>query len=159
MSAKTLTLPALDPASVPTVQGSNYPAPFKAGVARRAKRKLGDALGLTHFGVNLTTLPPGCASALQHWHTREDEFIYVLEGELMLVTGAQEQLLTPGMAAGFAAGKADGHCLVNRSAADAVYLEIGERRPDDGIHYPDAYLDVRTVDGVRICLHKDGTPY
>jgi uncharacterized cupin superfamily protein len=151
--------PALDPASVPTVYGSNYPAPFKAGVAKRAKRRLGDALGLTNFGVNMTTLPLGCGSALRHWHTREDEFIYVLEGELVLLTGGAEQLLIAGMAAGFAAGKADGHCLVNRSDRDAVYLEVGDRRPDDAVHYPDVDLEVRTIDGTRTYLHKDGTAY
>jgi uncharacterized cupin superfamily protein len=159
MSTRALLLPALDPVTVAQAYGSNYPAPFRAGVAERAKRKLGDAAGLTHFGVNLTTLPPGCASALRHWHAAEDEFIYVLEGELVLVTGDGEQLLTPGMAAGFAAGKADGHCLVNRSGADAVYLEIGDRRADDIVHYPDVDLEVRTVEGKRQYLRKNGTAY
>ncbi len=159
MSKRVLLPPALDPASVPQAYGSNYPEPFKAGVANRAKQKLGDALGLTHIGVNCTTLPPGCASALRHWHTAEDEFIYVLEGEVVLVTGRGEQLLTARTAAGFPAGKADGHCLVNRSNANAVYLEVGERQPGDIVRYPDDDLEARTIDGTRRCFHKDDTPY
>jgi uncharacterized cupin superfamily protein len=159
MNERAPMLPALDPASVPPVVGSAYPAPFQAGVAQRAKRKLGDALGLTHFGVNVTTLPPGCASALRHWHSHEDEFVYVLEGELALVSEQGEQTLTAGMAAGFPAARAEGHCLVNRSNADAVYLEIGDRRPEDAVQYPDVDLQVRPLDGRRRYLHKDGTPY
>ena len=123
-----LKLPALDPAAVPAATGSAYPEPFKSRVSTRRKQKLGDALGLKNFGVNLTTIPPGAVSALRHWHSHEDEFIYIVSGELTLVTNGAEQRLTPGMCAGFAAGRSDGHCLVNRTERDAVYLEVGDRR-------------------------------
>src|SRR3954470_23051961 len=111
-----LTLPALDPLTVTATSTSNYPQAFKPRAAGRAKRRLGDALGLKNFGVNLTTLEPGSASALRHWHLKQDEFIYLVAGELVLVTNAGEQLLMPGMCAGFRAGAEDGHHLVNRSA-------------------------------------------
>ena len=156
---KILKLPALDPATVEPVIGSNYPAQFKPGVAGRSKRILGDALGLKNFGVNLTTVKAGSASALRHWHTREDEFIYIVSGELALVTDAGEQLLTAGMAAGFPAGKADGHCLVNRTDCDAVYLEVGDRKAEDEARYPDVDLDRRNTPAGRTFCRKDGTPY
>jgi len=157
--SKNLKLPAIDPATVEPVRGSNYPAQFKPGVAGRSKQRLGDALGLKNFGVNLTTIKPGAASALRHWHSHEDEFIYILSGELMLVTDAGEQLLTAGMAAGFPAGKADGHCLVNRSSRDAVYLEVGNRNDEDEARYPDVDLDRRNTPAGRTFCRKDGTPY
>ena len=158
MSSSPLKLPALDPAAVTAIQGSAYPDAFKPKVAGRAKRRLGDALGLKNFGVNLATIRPGAYTALRHWHSREDEFIYMLAGELVLVTGAGEQLLAPGMCAGFPAGKADGHCLVNRTSQDAVYLEVGDRRPDDAVTYPDDdILGVATPQGRRF-TRKDGTP-
>ena len=135
--------PALDPGTVPASTGSGYPEPFKSGVAARRKQRLGDALGLKNFGVNLTTIPPGAASALRHWHSHEDEFVYVLSGELVLVTNEGEQRLGPGMCAGFPAGKADGHCLVNRTDRDAVYLEVGDRRSEDAVTYPDEDLFAR----------------
>ncbi len=152
-------MPALDPATVTIVTGSAYPEPFKSRVAARRKQRLGDALGLKNFGVNLTTIPPGTASALRHWHSHEDEFIYVLEGELVLVTGAGEQVLKPGMCAGFPAGKADGHCLVNRTTKDAVCLEVGDRRPDDAVTYPDNDIMGRATPQGRQFTRKDGTPY
>jgi uncharacterized cupin superfamily protein len=152
-------LPALDPVVVPAVTGSSYPAPFREAVAGRAKQRLGDALGLKHFGVNLTTIPPGASSALRHWHIRQDEFIYVLSGEITLVTEGGEQVLRAGMCAGFQAGKADGHHLVNRSREEAVYLEIGDRLPGDGATYPDDdIVAVSTPEGWRF-TKKDGTPY
>ncbi len=151
--------PALDPETVPAVTGSDYPEPFRAAVAAREKRVLGDALGLRNFGVNLVRLPPGTPSTLRHWHSREDEFVYVLEGELTLVTDAGEQVLTPGMAAGFPAGVADGHVLENRTQADALYLEVGDRVEGDEADYPDIDLLVRWIDGERKYVHKDGTPY
>jgi uncharacterized cupin superfamily protein len=157
--SKDLKLPAIDPAVVESIAGSNYPAQFKPGVAGRSKQRLGDALGLKNFGVNLTTIKPGAASALRHWHSHEDEFIYILSGELMLVTDAGEQLLTAGMAAGFPAGKADGHCLVNRSSRDAVYLEAGDRKDEDEARYPDVDLDRRNTPAGRTFCRKDGTPY
>ena len=158
MSAK-LKLPAIDPATVNAVAGSNYPERFKPGVAGRSKQRLGDALGLKNFGVNLTTIKPGAASALRHWHSAEDEFIFMISGELVLITGAGEQLLTAGMAAGFPAGKADAHCLVNRGSDDAVYLEVGDRKAGDEAKYPDVDLDRRNTPGGRVFCHKDGTPY
>jgi uncharacterized cupin superfamily protein len=152
-------LPALDTAEVAAVTGSGYPEPFKARVAARRKQRLGDALGLKHFGVNLTTIPPGAASALRHWHTHEDEFIYIVSGELILVTNDGEQSLTPGMCAGFPAGKPDGHCLVNRTRKDAVYLEVGDRRPEDAVTYPDDDIAGQATPQGRRFTRKDGTPY
>ncbi|MEX1205451.1 MAG: cupin domain-containing protein [Dongiaceae bacterium] len=154
-----LVPPALDPAAVPARTGSGYPEPFRAAVAGREKRALGDAVGLTRFGVNLVRLPPGTASAQRHWHRLEDEFVYVLAGELTLVTDGGAQTLGPGMAAGFPAGAADGHHLVNRSAADAVYLEIGDRAPGEEVDYPDIDLRYRDVAGKDVFTRKDGTSY
>ncbi len=148
--------PALDPATVPERSGTGYPEPFRAVVAGRHKRALGDALGLVDFGVNLTRLEPGAASAHRHWHTEEDEFVYVLEGELVLVTDAGEQILRPGMCAGFPKGRPDGHQLVNRGDRPALYLEIGSRHPEDEAFYPG--LDLRALPGRRFA-HADGTPY
>ena len=159
MTKPSLKLPALDPATVVAGHGSNYPAQFKPVVAGRAKQRLGDALGLRNFGVNLTTLKPGAASALRHWHVTQDEFVYIVSGELVLVTDGGEQLLTAGMCAGFAAGKADGHHLVNRSACDAVYLEVGDRTPGDAAAYPDDDIVARAVAGGWQFTRKDGTPY
>lgn len=154
-----LELPALDPAQVPADTGSAYPEPFRSRVSARRKQRLGNALGLKHFGVNLTTIPPGAVSALRHFHSHEDEFIYVVSGELVLVTSDGEQRLTPGMCAGFPAGKADGHCLVNRTARDAVYLEVGDRRPEDAVTYPDDDIVGRATPQGRRFWRKDGTPY
>jgi len=153
-----LKLPALDPAAVTPTRGSGYPPALKASVAGRSKRRLGDALGLRNFGVNLTTIEPGSGSALRHWHSREDEFVYVVSGELVLVTDEGEQLLTAGMTAGFPAGRPDGHKLVNRSGADAVVLEVGDRRPDDDVAYPDDDLEARATADGRKFFRKDGTP-
>lgn len=152
-------LPALDPDSVERVAGAPHPPPFdEAG--GRLKRALGDALGLSQFGVNLVELPPGCWSSQRHWHTGEDEFLYVLSGELALVTDAGEQVLGSGMAAGFPAGKADGHHLINRTDRTATYLEVGSRRPDvDEVLYPDVDLAVRIRDGRPRFETKSGEPY
>lgn len=151
-------LPALDPATVTERKGSAYPAPFRERAAGHSKRALGDAAGLTNFGVNLVTLAPGAASSVRHWHARQDELVYVLEGEIPLVTDAAEQPLGPGMAAGFPAGRADGHHLVNRTKAAASYLEIGDRSPGDAVTYPDDDLEARQAASWRFA-HKDGTPY
>ena len=149
--------PVLDPLSLEPRLGSSYPEPFKASTAERIKRRLGDVLGLRSFGVNLVHLPPGSASALRHWHSHEDEFVYVLSGRITLVTEAGEQVLGPGMVAGFPAGVADGHCLVNRSPETASYLEVGERRPEeDSVVYPD--VDLAVAPG-RIFTTKAGEPY
>lgn len=156
MDNKSPQLPALDPETVARVSGSGYPAEFAARMGDRVKRRLGDALGLTHIGVNLVTLAPGGQSALRHWHTNEEEFIYLLEGELVLVTNAGEQRLTPGMAAGFPAGKRDAHHFINRSSAPASYLEVGERNERDNAFYPDDdLLWVETEAGIK-AARKDG---
>ena len=153
-----LKLPALDPGKVPEVRGSTYPEPFRSRVGARVKRRLGDACGLTRFGVNLVTLPPGGQSALRHGHTLEDEFVYMLSGELALVTNGGEQILSAGMCAGYPAGSGDAHHMINRSGAVATYLEIGDRVEDDEPFYPDD--DLRwSADGDGAYTHKDGRPY
>jgi uncharacterized cupin superfamily protein len=135
--------PALDPGTVTPNKSSGYPEPYRSRVLPREKRRLAHALGLTKIGVNHTTLPPGKESSMRHWHTHEDELVYVLEGEVVLRTDAGEQLLTAGMCAGFPAGHADGHQLVNRSARPAVYLEIGNcAAQEDTAHYADADVDM-----------------
>ena len=151
--------PALDPATVEPVRGSDYPEPFRAPVAARERRRIGDALGLTNFGVNLMRLPPGCASSQRHWHSKQDEFVYVVAGEVTLVTDAGEQVLGPGMVAGFPAGRADGHQLVNRSDRDAICLEVGDRTALDEVDYPDIDLAVRWIDGEEKFVRKDGALY
>jgi uncharacterized cupin superfamily protein len=141
-------------------RASHYPEPFASRMAGRVKRPLGDLFGLTNFGVNLTTLAPGAVSSLRHAHTRQDEFVYVLEGTPTLVTDAGETLLQPGMAAGFKAGSQDAHHLVNRTDADVVYLEVGDRAERDAVSYPDD--DIRAAlgsDGRWRFVHKDGRPY
>ena len=152
---------AIDAASVPPSRaGRGYPEPFAARVTGRERRVLGDAFGLTSFGVNLTRLPPGGMSALRHTHTREDEFIYVIEGEPILMTNAGETQLRPGMCAGFKAGSGDAHHLLNRSGGDIVYLEVGDRNPGDTVIYPDDDIGrALTPAGERIFVHCDGTPY
>lgn len=157
--AKNLRLQALDPATVEASPGSDKPEQFRLRLAGRARRRLGNALGLKNFGVNLTTIKPGGASALRHWHAKQDEFIYIVSGELVLVSNDGEQLLKTGMAAGFPAGKDDGHQLVNRTKRDAVYLEVGDRTANDVVTYPDDDLMLRITAGGRKRFHKDGTPY
>ncbi len=151
--------PAIDATSVEAHTGSSYPAPFDADCAGRERRRLGDAFGLTQFGVNLLRLPPGQWSSQRHWHHGEDEFVYVLDGEVTLVTDAGEQILGPGMVAGFKAGVPDGHHLVNRSGRDAVVLEVGMRLEHDPADYSDIDMLVRIVDGEERFVNKDGTPY
>ncbi len=143
------------PADLPVRTGSGYPLPFRLASSKRQKRALGDAAGLTQFGVNLTRLPPGEWSAQRHWHSHEDELVYVIEGELVLITQAGEERLGPGDCAAFRAGVADGHHLVNRSGADAVYLEVGGRSEDDACHYPDVDMHLTSAG----FAHKDGTLY
>ena len=144
----------------PRARSSNYPAPFAARVAGRQKRALGDHFGLKNFGVNLTRIAPGGLSALRHAHSAQDEFIYVIEGEAVLVTDAGETLLTPGMCAGFKAGAGDAHHLINRSPHDFLYLEVGDRSAGDEVTYPDDDL-VGTLDsaGARRFARKTGAPY
>jgi uncharacterized cupin superfamily protein len=134
--------PALEALSVAAVNRSGYPEPWRSRVLPRERRRLGDAFTLTRVGINLTTLPPGKESSMRHWHTREDEFVYVLEGEVVLCTGAGEQRLTAGMCAGFPAGLEDGHHLVNRSDRPAVYLEVSNRDSEDTVYYSEADVDL-----------------
>jgi uncharacterized cupin superfamily protein len=154
-----LRLPALDPATVAESRGSGYPEPYRSRMGDRVKRRLGDACGLTKLGVNLVTLGPGGQSALRHWHTLDDEFVYVLEGEVVLVTDVGEQVLSAGMCAGYPAGNRDAHQFVNRSDAPARYLEIGGRTPGDNAFYPDDDLMWVELPEGTVCAHKDGTFY
>jgi uncharacterized cupin superfamily protein len=136
-----------------------YPAPFDAQVAGRETQRLGDAAGLTQFGVNLVRLKPGAASTIRHWHENEDEFVFVLEGEVTLIEDAGETSLEAGEAAGFKAGVPNGHCLVNKSSADAVMLVIGTRARTERAHYPDDDLAYE-FDGRKFAFtHKSGQPY
>ncbi len=141
----------------PSRRGSAYPAPFDAPCRERVRHRLGDAAGLTDFGVNLLRLPPGGWSSQRHWHSNEDEFVYVLAGEVTLITDAGEELLRAGDCAGFRKGVPDGHHLVNRSGAEAVCLEVGTRAAADVGNYPD--IDLRIDKAVGRFTHKDGTPY
>lgn len=146
--------------AAPRAKQTGYPPPFAAIVAGRLKRPLGDPFGLTTFGVNHTRLAPGTASALRHAHTRQDELVYVLEGRPTLVTGEGPLDLAPGMCVGFPAGTGDAHHLVNRTDADVIILEIGDRGPGDEADYPDD--DIRAVavpGGGYAYVHKDGTAY
>ncbi len=149
----------IDPKNVPESTGSNYPQQFKSAVAGRFKKRLGDAAGLQNFGVNLVRLAPGSCSALRHWHTCQDELIYVLEGEVTLIANSGEQVLQPGMAAGFPAGDADGHHLVNRTDSDVVYLEIGDRTSGDSVNYPDDDLIAEAKGNSQVFTHKNGELY
>lgn len=155
----TIKPPAVDPATLPVLEGTTYPAALGKPCAARRKRALGDAVGLSHFGVNLVELPPGTWSSLRHWHENEDEFVYVLEGEITLVTDEGEQVLAPGIAVGFPAGRADGHHLINRGETTAVYLEVGDRSVDETVDYPDA--DMRRVrrGRERTLTRRNGEPF
>jgi len=148
----------IDIPAVKAVIGSGYPPPYDEPCRERKRLRLGDAAGLTQFGVNLLRLPPGVWSSQRHWHSAEDEFVYVLEGQVVLVSDAGEEVLRAGDCAGFKAGERDGHQLQNRTQADVVLLEIGSRDPDrDSVDYPDIDLTIRA--GTRAFLHQDGTPY
>jgi uncharacterized cupin superfamily protein len=153
MSAK------IDIAALMPVIGSMYPPPFHEPCQTRERKRLGDAAGLSQFGVNLLTLPPGAWSSQRHWHTREDEFIYVLSGEVTLVTDAGEELLLAGDCAGFKGGAANGHSLRNLSHAEATALEIGSRINKDGAFYPDIDLVAPEDEKPATYTRRDGTPY
>lgn len=148
----------LEAMAVAARTGSLYPSPFEEPLAGRAKRALGDALGLSQFGVNLVTLAPGAWSSQRHWHESEDEFVYILEGTATLVTDDGETTLTAGMAAGFPAGRPDGHHLTNRSKAPVVYLEVGTRAPEETAHYSDIDMKAhRGEGGAYAFTRKDGS--
>ena len=155
-----LRRPALEPLTISPRSTSGYPEPYRSRVLPREKRAIGDALGLTKIGVNLTTLMPGKESSMRHFHTREDELVYVLEGEVILRSEEGEQVLTAGMCCGFPAGTKDGHHMINRSDRPARYLEISNRDPEDSAEYPDVDLAYRKApDGSAVFTHKDGTPF
>ncbi|MEA3192650.1 MAG: hypothetical protein QOD26_983 [Betaproteobacteria bacterium] len=155
---KRVSLKALD--APPRIRPSGYPEKFRARVAGREKKPLGDLFGLTNFGVNLTRLAPGAQSSLRHAHALQDEFVYILEGNPTLVTNAGETELAPGMCAGFKAGNGDAHHLINRGKADVVYLEIGDRTKGDSASYPDDDMQVvQDAEGNWRYLRKDGTAY
>jgi len=155
----SLKKPALDPQSLEPRTGSGYPEPYRSRVLPREKRQLGNALGLMKIGINQTTLPPGKESSMRHWHTHEEEFIYVLSGEVVLRTDAGEQTLTAGMCAGFPVGTSDGHQLVNRSAAPAVYLEVSNRDAADRAFYPDVDLQFNGFNAEVMFTRKDGSRF
>ena len=152
-------MPKIDIDRVAVKTGSIYPAPFKAMADARARQALGDAAGLTQFGVNLTRLPPGAATAQRHWHEAEDELVFVVSGELILIEEGGETLLRSGEAAAFKAGQADGHHLVNRSAEDAVVLEVGSRASEERAHYPDVDLVYEKRGGKIRFTNRAGEPY
>lgn len=156
-----MTVAPVAAASVPP-QGkkTNYPAPFASRVEGREKRKLGDHFGLANFGVNLTRLAPGAVSALLHHHSKQDEFVYILEGTPMLVLGDTEHPLRAGDCVGFKAGAGMAHQLINRSSAPVVYLEVGDRAAGDSVEYPkDDLKATQRPDGTWVFTHKDGRPY
>jgi uncharacterized cupin superfamily protein len=143
----------------PRAKPSVYPEPFRSRMAGRIKHPLGDLFGLANFGVNLTRLMPGGVSALRHAHTKQDEFVYVLEGHPTLHTDEGRMKLAPGMCAGFKAGTGNGHCLINETKEDVLYLEVGDRTPGDEGSYPDDDLRAKFVDGQWHFTYKDGKPY
>ncbi|HXU06447.1 MAG TPA: cupin domain-containing protein [Polyangia bacterium] len=156
VAGEPLVAAEVEPRAVQT----SYPEPFASRVAGRLKRPLGDAFALTNFGVNHTRLAPGAVSALRHVHSRQDEFVYVLEGHPTLITGHGKRELAPGMCVGFKAADGNAHHIVNRTDADVVLLEVGDRTAGDLVEYPDD--DIQNIpgpDGQRILAHKDGTPY
>ncbi len=153
-------MPKIDVANVPSRANSGYPAEFQKVVEGRSKQALGNAAGLTQFGVNKTVLKPGAASSVRHWHVQEDEFVYVLDGELTLIENDGETILRAGDAAGFKANVPNGHQLVNHSSRDATYLEIGTRSKGEIAHYVDADLALAyDANGKIVYTHKNGEPY
>lgn len=152
-------MPKIDIAAIPEVCATGYPAPFDALVAGRHRRRIGNAGGITQFGVNLCRLEPGSASSQRHWHEGEDELVYMLEGEAVLVEDEGETILRPGDAAAFKAGVPNGHHIVNRSERDVLFLEIGTRSSGDRAQYSDIDMQAVVEGGAARYLHKDGSPY
>lgn len=149
----------IDRKLVPEISSTNYPEAFKQFVAGRSKKKLGDFAKLKNFGVNLVTLKPGSLSSVRHWHAKQDEFVYILEGEVTLVTDSGKRILTPGDCAGFPSGEPDGHHLINHSNSLVIYLEIGDRTAGDEVVYPDNDLVAKEQQGKWLFTHKDGIAY
>ncbi|MEJ2376557.1 MAG: cupin domain-containing protein [Pseudolabrys sp.] len=152
-------MPKVDIADIPLDTATNYPAPFDKAVEGRVRKRMGRAAGLTQFGVNLCTLKPSAASSQRHWHENEDEFVYVLDGEVVLVEDAGETVLKAGDAAAWRAGVENGHCLINRSDRDAVFLEVGSRAPTERAHYADIDMMVTREGRDFHYTHKNGEPY
>jgi uncharacterized cupin superfamily protein len=152
-------MPKIDISSLKSDSSTSYPEAFRQAVAGRIRKRLGDAVGLDQFGVNFTTLKPGAASAQRHWHAAEDELVFVLAGELVLHEESGETVLRAGDAAGFKAGIANGHCLINRSGEDAVYLEIGTRSTPERVEYPDIDLRGERDERGMHFLHRSGEPW
>ncbi|MGD0189863.1 MAG: cupin domain-containing protein [Rhizomicrobium sp.] len=150
-------MPRIDIATVPRRKGSGYPAPFHLKAGERVRQALGDAAGLSDFGVNLLQLPPGAWSSQRHWHSQEDEFVWILDGEVVLISEAGEEILRAGDCAAFPKGAPDGHHLVNRSGRMALCLEVGTRSANDVCIYPD--IDMQVGGGDDVYRHRDGTPY
>jgi uncharacterized cupin superfamily protein len=148
----------INPNTLSEVVGTFYPSPFDKPCRARARKRLGDAAGLTQYGVNLLRLPPGVWSSQRHWHTEQDEFVYILSGEVVLVTDAGEEILKAGDCAGFKAGDKDGHHLQNRGNSDALLLEIGTRTPNDAGEYPDIDMTFK-MGATPTYNRRDGTPY
>jgi len=149
----------IDASALTSVVGTLYPSPYDMPCRPRERTKLGDAAGLSQFGVNLLRLPPGAWSSQRHWHTREDEFVYVLSGEVVLVSDGEEEVLRAGDSAGFKAGDTNGHCLQNRSSANARVLEIGTRIVGDSASYSDIDMVAPAGGKPALYTHRDGTPY
>ncbi len=149
----------IDVAAIAPVIGTLYPPPFDQPCRSRERRKLGDAAGLTQFGVNLLRLPPGAWSSQRHWHTASEEFVYVVSGEVVLVSDGGEELLRAGDAAGFKAGDPNGHCLQNRSGSDACVLEVGTRVADDVGYYSEIDMVAPAGGQPAAYTHRDGSPY
>ena len=150
-------MPKIDVSAVPERKGSGYPAQFAGPCAERVRKRLGNAGGLKDFGINLMHLPPGNWSAQRHWHSHEDEFVYVLEGEVVLIEDQGETILRAGDCAAFPKNSGNGHHMINRSSATAVYLEVGSRAPEDMTTCSD--IDMKSANADGRFVHKDGTPY
>jgi uncharacterized cupin superfamily protein len=152
-------MPKLDLSKIPEKGGTGYPAQYAEIAKGRFRKRLGDAGDLTQFGVNICRLEPGSGSSLRHWHLNEDELVYMLAGEAVLIEDDGETVLGPGDAATFKAGVANGHTLVNRGVSDAIFLEVGTRASDEVAEYPSIDLRAEKVAGVWRFTHKDGSPY
>ena len=152
-------MPKLDLSALPRRTGTIYPPPLDKEVAGRSSLRLGDAGGLTQFGVNLVFLEPGAKSSIRHWHQNEDEFVMVTQGTLILLMDDGETEMLPGDCAAFPAGVADGHCLINRTDAPAAFLVVGSRAPHEVATYPDIGLQVEVEGGRSVFRHTDGRPF
>ena len=159
MSTDSFPVAVLASAVAPRAALSIYPEPFASLMKGREKRQLGESFGLKNFGVNLTRLAPNGMSALRHAHAKQDEFVYILQGNATLVTDEGSTTLSPGMCAGFRSGTGNAHHLINQSKDDVVYLEIGDRTPGDSAVWPDVDLQIVEIDGKRRFAHRDGTSY